>query len=123
MPSFLVLRKTVQQVSMPDIFIILFSILILYQDQYIISKNRFLDALKGLQNASSLAINNNKAYIQSYYGFFDGGSNTNWELHRQRYQSQHHHMDNSVRNSQNYINVNHIHTRRRTAKWSSFLLR
>ena len=46
----------------------------------------------------------NKAYVQSN-GFFDGISNANWELYQKRYQTQHRHVDNDVRNRRNHIDV------------------
>jgi hypothetical protein len=86
----------------PMVFLICFSILILYQNEYMIYTNHFLNAIDEIQNHAKPTIN--KAYSQSY-GFFDGISNSNWELYRQRYQTQHRHMDNDIRNQRN-----HIHT-------------
>ena len=83
----------------PIIFLVLFSILMLYQNEYILHTNHFQSALKGLQNSSPTI---NKAYSQSY-GFFNGISNSNWELYRQRYQTQHRFVDNDVRNRRNHI--------------------
>jgi hypothetical protein len=86
------------------VFIFLFSIVLIYQNQFIISTHHFTDDLKGV--IQSQTIITNKAYSQSY-GFFDGISNANWVKYQMRYQKQHRHVDNDVRNKRRHIDVNH----------------
>ena len=79
------------------IFALIFSSLILYQQEFILSKYDFGNVL-----SESFPTISNKASVQSY-GFFDDISNTNWETYRKRYQTQHRHIDNDVRNQRNHI--------------------
>ena len=55
---------------------------------------------------SQTTLRTNKAYSQSY-GFFDGVSNANWEKYQMRYQKQHRHVDNDIRNKRRHIDANH----------------
>ena len=85
------------------IFILLFSIVLLYQNWFIISTHQFTADLKGVIQSQTVT---NKSYSQSY-GFFNGISNANWDKYQLRYQKQHRHVDNDVRNKRRHIDVNH----------------
>ena len=85
------------------IFILLFSIVLLYQNWFIISTHQFTTDLKGVIQSQTVT---NKSYSQSY-GFFNGISNANWDKYQLRYQKQHRHVDNDVRNKRRHIDVNH----------------
>mmetsp|Transcript_13074 Transcript_13074/g.19582 ORF Transcript_13074/g.19582 Transcript_13074/m.19582 type:complete len:385 (+) Transcript_13074:162-1316(+) len=97
------MQRKLGKVYKSVIFILLFSIVLLYQNWFIISTHQFTTDLKGAIQSQTVTY---KAYSQSY-GFFDGVSNSNWEKYQLRYKNQHRHVDNDVRNKRRHIDVNH----------------
>lgn len=81
------------------VFIFLFALLLVYQDEFIIRSNRILNNIHGVFQTPTVG---NKAYAQSF-GFFTDINDATWKEFKRRYREQHRHKNNDVRNKRNHI--------------------